>query len=207
MSDLGERLKQARTEAGVSLAGMALRTGFSRSYLGNVETGARWCSTVMLSRTRLEDPSTVDDALARALKPKRLWRTSARSPVRSPALTRSPCSERELRVFVVSVGKGQEVIETVTREIAEKGVTHGAIVSLIGAVEGCCISVMPKADALDDILTEYQQPFEISGTGEIKDGRVHVHVIAGGEDGTVSGHLHWARVDHWFVNAYVVPSP
>jgi predicted DNA-binding protein with PD1-like motif len=110
-------------------------------------------------------------------------------------------------VFVVSVAKGQEVIETIAKEAAARGVENAAIVSLIGAVEGCCVSVMPKGKPLDDILTEYGDdvPFEISGTGEVRDGKVHIHVVAGGERGTVSGHLHWARVDHWFVNAYVMP--
>jgi transcriptional regulator with XRE-family HTH domain len=41
MSDLGSTLRRAREEAGLSLTGMARRTGYSRSYLGNVETGVR----------------------------------------------------------------------------------------------------------------------------------------------------------------------
>jgi transcriptional regulator with XRE-family HTH domain len=41
MSDLGRRLRQAREERGLSLSGLAIRTGFSKSYLGNVERGIR----------------------------------------------------------------------------------------------------------------------------------------------------------------------
>lgn len=41
MSDLGKRLRQAREAAGLSLSGMARRTGYSDGYLGNVETGVR----------------------------------------------------------------------------------------------------------------------------------------------------------------------
>lgn len=41
MSDLGRTLREAREQAGLSLTGMAKRTGYSRSYLGNVETGVR----------------------------------------------------------------------------------------------------------------------------------------------------------------------
>jgi predicted DNA-binding protein with PD1-like motif len=107
-------------------------------------------------------------------------------------------------VFLVNVGKGEEVIETITRQVQQHGVRDAAI-TLIGAVEGCCVSVMPKGDALDDILTEYPQPLEITGTGEVTAGKVHVHVTAGGENCLVAGHLHWARVDHWFVHAYVTP--
>jgi uncharacterized protein len=108
-------------------------------------------------------------------------------------------------VFVVSVGKGQEVVETVTREVEQRGVNNAAIVSLIGTVEGCGVSVMPKGGAGSDITTEYAQPCEVSGTGEIKDGKVHLHAALGSEDGSVTGHLRWARVNRWFVNAYVEP--
>lgn len=41
MSDLGSTLRRARVAAGLSLSGMAKRTGYSRSYLGNAETGIR----------------------------------------------------------------------------------------------------------------------------------------------------------------------
>ncbi len=41
MSDTGAKLRQARLAAGVSLAVLATRTHYSKSYLGNVETGRR----------------------------------------------------------------------------------------------------------------------------------------------------------------------
>jgi transcriptional regulator with XRE-family HTH domain len=41
MTDAGVRLRRARQAAGVSLAAMAARTHYSKSYLGNVETGRR----------------------------------------------------------------------------------------------------------------------------------------------------------------------
>ena len=41
MTELGLTLRRAREQAGLSLSGMAKRTGYSRSYLGNVETGER----------------------------------------------------------------------------------------------------------------------------------------------------------------------
>ncbi len=107
-------------------------------------------------------------------------------------------------MFVVHVGKGDEVVETITREAKVRGVGSAAI-TLIGAVESCCVSVMPTADPASDILAEYNKPFEMTGTGEIVDGKVHLHTTMGGEDGVVAGHLHWAKVDHWFVRAYITP--
>jgi len=59
---------------------------------------------------------------------------------------------------------------------------------------------MPKGDPFDD-LTTYDQPFEPTGTGEIRDGKIHLHAVLGGDDGTFAGHLHWARVADWFVRA------
>lgn len=41
MGDLGRTLREAREQAGLSLSGMAKRTGYSRGYIGNVETGIR----------------------------------------------------------------------------------------------------------------------------------------------------------------------
>jgi predicted DNA-binding protein with PD1-like motif len=110
-------------------------------------------------------------------------------------------------MIVISVKPGQEVMETVTQELEGQGIANGAIVSLVGAIDRCCISNMPKQDAKSDILTQYEQPFEMSGTGEIKDGKPHIHCILGREgDNALAGHLHWARVDNWFVNVYVMES-
>lgn len=109
-------------------------------------------------------------------------------------------------MILVSVQPGQELMATLTEEIRNRGVANGAVVSLIGAVEGCCISTMSADDYEKDILTEYAEPFELSGTGEIKDGVVHLHVVLGGEgDQAKAGHLHWANVEHFFVNAYIIP--
>jgi transcriptional regulator with XRE-family HTH domain len=41
MADLGATLKAAREQAGLSLASMAVRTGYSKPYLSNVECGRR----------------------------------------------------------------------------------------------------------------------------------------------------------------------
>ena len=109
-------------------------------------------------------------------------------------------------MFVVHIEPGQEVLATVTEQVQAADIENGAIVSLVGAVGSACISNMPKGDASSDTLTEYAQPMEMSGTGEIKDGKPHIHCVLGTEgDVTLSGHLHWAKVDHWFVRVYVLP--
>jgi uncharacterized protein len=111
-------------------------------------------------------------------------------------------------MFVISVKPGEEVMETVTAELARRGVERGAIVSLIGAIDQCRISNMPAGDPKSDIVTEYSQPFEMSGTGEINDGKPHIHCVLGREgDISLAGHLHWARVESWFVNVYVSDLP
>ncbi|WP_428964596.1 PPC domain-containing DNA-binding protein [Micromonospora fluostatini] len=104
------------------------------------------------------------------------------------------------------VKPGEEVIATLARRAAEEGIMNGAIVSLIGAVDECAISNMSAGDASTDIVNEYRQPFELSGTGEIRDGKVHVHVVLGREgDVALAGHLHWAHVEAFFVHAYTIP--
>lgn len=104
-----------------------------------------------------------------------------------------------------SVLPGEEVMESLGRQLAASGVRTGAVVSLIGAVEGATISNMPADDASKDVLTEYAQPLELNGTGEIKDGALHLHVTLGREgDVALAGHLHRANVVTFFVNAYVI---
>lgn len=107
-------------------------------------------------------------------------------------------------MFIASVGRDQEVLDAITKQAAERGVTD-AVLTLIGAVQECTVSVMPKGDPLDDILIDYDQPFELTGTGEITDGKVHIHVTLGGDGIVVAGHLHKAMVRDWFVRAYVQP--
>ncbi len=86
--------------------------------------------------------------------------------------------------------------------MADLGIRDGSV-SLIGAVQECTVSVMHKDDALSDRLRTYDQPFELTGTGEVVDGRVHVHVVLAGEDVTAAGHLHRAVVRDFFVRAYI----
>jgi predicted DNA-binding protein with PD1-like motif len=107
------------------------------------------------------------------------------------------------------------VIEVVQRELiyylenaCEKlGVENGAIVSLIGAVDHFTLSTMPEGDAKEDVITDYELPAEMSGTGEIVNGKVHIHaVMAVAGDTALSGHLHRAFVSTHFARAYVLPA-
>src|SRR5437764_4480523 len=105
-------------------------------------------------------------------------------------------------MLLVSAKPGDEVMISLAQQLAELNITNGAIVSLIGAVDAAAISNMPANDASSDVITEYLQPCELSGTGEIKDGALHIHVVLGREgDIAVAGHLHWAEVKTFFVNA------
>ena len=106
----------------------------------------------------------------------------------------------------IRVNSGQEIIEVLTTECQKQGIKNAAIVSLIGAVDSCCISNMPANDASKDILKEYNEPFEFLGSGEIKDGKVHIHCTLGQESNiALAGHLHWGKVETWFVSAYIIP--
>ncbi|GAA0433139.1 hypothetical protein Acor_07130 [Acrocarpospora corrugata] len=102
--------------------------------------------------------------------------------------------------------KNGELVATLRARLAELGVTRGAIVSLIGGVDSFRISTMPAHDATKDIVTDYDFPAEMTGTGEIVGGDPHIHAVMAVEgDRGISGHLHAASVRTWFANVYVVP--
>jgi uncharacterized protein len=99
-----------------------------------------------------------------------------------------------------------ELMSALTRELKKRGISRGAIVSLIGAVDSFEISTMPADDARADVLTRYDMPAEMSGTGEINDGVVHIHaVMAVAGDRGLSGHLHSAQIETHFARVYVLP--
>jgi predicted DNA-binding protein with PD1-like motif len=108
-------------------------------------------------------------------------------------------------VLKLIVSHGQEVVAELDRQLRERGIDNAAVASLIGAVDSCAISNMKVNDAGHDVITEYKQPLELSGSGEIIDGQLHLHVVLGKQgDGALAGHLHWAKVEKFFVRAYVV---
>ena len=106
----------------------------------------------------------------------------------------------------IVVSPGQEVLRTISDAVAASGVSDGSM-TLIGAVDDATISTMAANDALTDTLTTYTEPLELSGTGEVVDGKPHVHVVLCREgDQTVGGHLHAATVRTFFVHAYLTPA-
>jgi predicted DNA-binding protein with PD1-like motif len=99
-----------------------------------------------------------------------------------------------------------DLIEDITRQAAQLGITDAAIVSLIGAADSFTVSTMAAGDAMKDIPTKCDQPAEMTGSGEIVDGKPHIHAVMAVEGAqAVAGHLHSAYIGAWFARAYVLP--
>ena len=99
-----------------------------------------------------------------------------------------------------------ELLTALTDRLADLGVTSGAIVSLIGAADSFTVSTMPAHDASANVVTDYDLPAEMTGTGEVIGGVPHLHAVMAVEgDRAISGHLHRARIGTWFAHVYVVP--
>jgi len=108
-------------------------------------------------------------------------------------------------VIALEVRNG-ELLTGIASQAAAAGITDAAIVTLIGAADKFTLSTMPADDPTDDILTDYSQPAEMSGTGEIVGGQVHIHATMAVEgDRALSGHLHRAVIGTWFARAYLIP--
>lgn len=110
-----------------------------------------------------------------------------------------------MNLLKFKIQPGQEVMKTLEEEFAKKNLKSGALVSIIGAVDSCGISNMANHDAKEDLLQEYQKPMELSGTGEIREGKPHIHCTLSQQNGeTFHGHLHYAKVETWYVAVYVL---
>lgn len=103
--------------------------------------------------------------------------------------------------------RNEELLAGITRQLHLLGIANGAIVSLIGAVDSCGVVNMPANDAMKEVRAEFEFPVQLSGTGEIADGKPHIHcILTGADHAGIGGHLLWAKVESWFVNVYVIAS-
>jgi uncharacterized protein len=109
-------------------------------------------------------------------------------------------------MYVLEV-RNAELIESLTKQAAEHGITYGAIVALIGAVDSFTVSTNPAGDPTAHTYSHYPLPAEMTATGEIVDGKPHIHaVMAVQGDRAIGGHLHTAHLGSSFARAYVIPS-
>ena len=107
-------------------------------------------------------------------------------------------------MLLIEIHEG-ELLEEIEQSAKEKGITDAAIVTLIGAVDSFTLSTMPADDAMKDIITDYDLPAEMTATGEIVNGKPHIHAVMAVEgDRAISGHLHRAQIGTWFARAYVL---
>jgi predicted DNA-binding protein with PD1-like motif len=103
--------------------------------------------------------------------------------------------------------RNAELMESLTRQAAERGITYAAIVALIGAIDSFTVSTNPAEDPTAHTYSSYPLPAEMTATGEIVDGKPHIHaVMAVQGDRTIGGHLHKAQIGTSFARAYVIPS-
>ena len=108
----------------------------------------------------------------------------------------------------IVIDKGQEVMETLEAECLSHNIRNAAIVSIVGAVDECCIHNMLHTDAHTPVINEYREHLEMTGSGEVRDGKPHIHCVMSREnEETLAGHLHWAKVENWFVAVYLIPLP
>jgi predicted DNA-binding protein with PD1-like motif len=89
----------------------------------------------------------------------------------------------------------------------QQGISYAAIVALAGAVNSFTVSTPPYGDPTSHTYKRYPLPAEMTATGEIVDGKPHVHaVMAVQGDRTIGGLLHSTQVGSSLACAYVMPS-
>ena len=109
-------------------------------------------------------------------------------------------------MIVIEVLEG-DLLDELGQAARARGITWAAIVTLIGAADSFTLSTMAADDATKDVLTDYAVPAEMTATGEIIDGKPHIHAVMAIEgDRAVSGHLHRAQIGTHFARAYLLPA-
>jgi predicted DNA-binding protein with PD1-like motif len=108
-------------------------------------------------------------------------------------------------VELIALSAKGEMIEALTKEVAERGITNAAVVSVVGAVRSFTLANMNAETPRETVHTSGRYA-ELSGNGEIVEGVPNVHVTCGLDGGqAMSGHLESAEIGGpFFVNVYVI---
>ncbi|MBN2406256.1 MAG: DNA-binding protein [Elusimicrobia bacterium] len=98
-----------------------------------------------------------------------------------------------MRQYFFRIEEGEPLIRTLEKKLAEKGIGNAFIVSLVGAMKD--FSLVTIRQASQKIPPEHYEAFfdrkcEICGSGVIKEGKPHIHVVCGQDGGqALAGHL------------------
>ena len=67
--------------------------------------------------------------------------------------------------MIVLEVRNAELMESITRQAAEHGITYGAIVALIGAIDSFTVSATPAGDPTAHTYSSYPLPAEMTALG------------------------------------------
>jgi predicted DNA-binding protein with PD1-like motif len=95
------------------------------------------------------------------------------------------------RVVVVRLNTDDDILQGLTRAVAEHTIRHAAITGAIGSVKRYHFHVVSTADMPpQDAFVRVDHPADIVGlSGFILDGRVHAHITLSDAARAVGGHL------------------
>lgn len=95
------------------------------------------------------------------------------------------------RFFVIHLGKGELLLESIQSEIDRLGIQSGVITSGIGSLRKMTLHIITSTD--DTSVNEYitiEAPIEISAIqGVIIDGEPHFHIVCSDPEKVYTGHL------------------
>jgi uncharacterized protein len=103
------------------------------------------------------------------------------------------------------VPEGDEVTTFITEEARKAGYKNAAV-QVHGALSRGSISAMNETGL--DVRRDFKKPMEVTGTGDLVEGRLHLHVSIGSavpQEGTRTGHLIIGHAGEMFI-AYLIPA-
>ena len=98
-----------------------------------------------------------------------------------------------MKQFLIRIEEGQPLIKTFEDKLKKAGIKEGLVISLVGALSDFTIITIKQESTKippEHFEKYFDKKVEITGNGTIKDGKVHIHIVAGQEGGEcLSGHL------------------
>jgi len=106
-----------------------------------------------------------------------------------------------MRQVTVRVEEGELLVEVLKKRIAESGIKEGVIISMIGALSSfTLITIRQDSETVppEHFERNFDSKAEIIGNGVIHNGKPHIHLVCGLENGPAfAGHLVEGRVTYF----------
>jgi predicted DNA-binding protein with PD1-like motif len=113
------------------------------------------------------------------------------------------------QVLCVKIESGEDILETLQKEVSRRGISSGIILNGIGSVSRYHLHVVETTNLPPgDLHYQAEGAFDVdAANGFVIDGKLHVHMVVSNDRHTYGGHLEPGTVALTFCTVTIAETP